>query len=441
MYVEKLTMKDFRCFEQAEVSFVYPGKEGLPEEALKNVTLLIGINGTGKTSVLKGVALAQLSPMIGSSGYFPRHLVRVTTEKPHESIARVSTSFPIAERHDEAADEPWFPTHLNPGAQIDVMRIEDGEVIGNHSWTSSRFFSISASGPHLEEGKITALSNPFYKERSYQFFLVGYGAMRRNESVEYMDSFRKGSRHVRYQRVAGLFQDDITLTPLAGWYSSIKVDSRQREVRDLLNGLLPDGTEFTGEFKDADAIFKHNGVKLPFGALSDGFQSYIGLVADMLYHLNYVCPKKSKLIDLSGVVMIDDIDVHLHPKWQREVVPKLAGTFPKLQFIITSHSPLVAGTLHAANIRVVEDNQIHEYTERIHGLSADQILLSSYFGHIPPRSPDAVNKLNRIADRVGDEGDPTAAIDFLKELAGKSNGKPADSQKPAKKKLKPRPRP
>lgn len=240
---------------------------------------------------------------------------------------------------------------------------------------------------------------------------------------------------MRYQRVAGLFDDAVTLYPLSAWYPRSETEHRQKEVCELLNRLLPEGTEFTGEFKHADAIFKHNGVKLPFGALSDGFRSYIGLVADMLYHLNYVCPKKSKLTVLSGVVMIDDIDVHLHPKWQREVVPKLAGTFPKLQFIITSHSPLVAGTLHAANIRVIEDNQIHEYTERIHGLSADQILTSSYFGLDTSRSVAAVEKLNRIADRVADDGDPSAAIDFLNELAGSTNGHPAKkAKKPGKKK-------
>ena len=139
--------------------------------------------------------------------------------------------------------------------------------------------------------------------------------------------------------------------------------------------------------------------------------------------MNYVCPKKSKLTSLSGVVMIDDIDVHLHPKWQREVVPKLAKTFPKLQFIITSHSPLVAGTLHAANIRVVEDNQIHEYKERIHGLNADQILTSSYFGLGSSRSPDAEKQLALTAKRVADTHDPAIAIEYLKELTNGPNGK------------------
>jgi len=421
MYVEKLTMKDFRCFEQAEVSFVYPGKEGLPEEALNNVILLMGENGAGKTSVLKGVALAMLSPIIFSMGYAPYSLVRRTPGSSRKRNSAIKVAGPIRpELHDRylrLRQPECIPSRL----QVE-LRQEDAETYRD-SFVSQ------------EIGSNEALDTGYQKDDSTDVFLLGYGATRRAEYLENLDSQRSRRRHPRFQRVAGLFEDYITLYPLPAWYPTLESKPRQKEVHDLLNSLLPDGTEFTGEFKDADGLFKHNGVKLPFGAMSDGFRSSIGLVADMLYHLNYVCPKKSKLTELSGVVMIDDIDVHLHPKWQREVVPKLAGTFPKLQFIITSHSPLVAGTLHAANIRVVEDNQIHEYTERIHGLSADQILTSSYFGLDTSRSAGAVEKLNRIAERVADEGDPSAAIDFLNELAGTTNGHHAKkTKKPRKKK-------
>jgi predicted ATP-binding protein involved in virulence len=58
---------------------------------------------------------------------------------------------------------------------------------------------------------------------------------------------------------------------------------------------------------------------------------------------------------MTGVVLVDDIDLHLHPSWQRTVVSKLASTLPRLQFIVTSHSPLVAGNLYAENIRVVSN--------------------------------------------------------------------------------------
>lgn len=429
MYVEKLTMKDFRCFEQAEVSFVYPGKEGLPAEALNNVTLLVGINGIGKTSVLKGCVLGALAGGVHSIGYVPYCLVRRQGENsPRKAVVSVRAIGNYPDEVSTGLDGVTF-TSSGTGFRVEVACRSDSFFDSFIQYRLTVWPNSGRSGSPKSEVAFGTGDEVFQDEHSPLYFIVGYGATRRTEYTESLDSQRSRRRHPRFQRVAGLFEDYITLYPLAAWYPTLESKPRQKEVRELLNGLLPEGTEFTGEFKDADAIFKHNGVKLPFGALSDGFRSYIGLVADMLYHLNYVCPKKSKLTDLSGVVMIDDIDVHLHPKWQREVVPKLAGTFPKLQFIITSHSPLVAGTLHAANIRVIEDNQLHEYTERIHGLSADQILLSSYFGHVPPRSPDAVDKLNRIADRVADDGDPTAAIEFLNELAGKTNGKTGKKKK------------
>jgi hypothetical protein len=437
MYVEKLTMKDFRCFEQAEVSFVYPGKKGLPEEAIPNVTLLIGINGTGKTSVLKGVALAQLCPIISASGLFPRHFVRVAQPDTVRD-AVVVTQFPSGD-HTEwpGAKHKTIDQAVDPGGALKVARIGDTELYADYYWSTRNFFAI---GHATEDKEVNdhvlrrELLESLYSDRSSDYLLLGYGALRRADSQENPDTQRSRNRHLKYQRVAGLFEDAFPLYPLAAWFLRPETDPHRKEVRGLLNKLLPNGTEFTGEFKDADALFKHNGVKLPFGALSDGFRSYIGLVADMLYHLNYVCPKKSKLTDLSGVVMIDDIDVHLHPKWQREVVPKLAGTFPKLQFIITSHSPLVAGTLHAANIRVIEDNQIHEYTERIHGLSADQILTSSYFMLDTSRSPAAVDKLHKIEKRIVDQGDPAAAIEYLRELAG--DAKPNGGKKNGAKKKK-----
>jgi hypothetical protein len=116
--------------------------------------------------------------------------------------------------------------------------------------------------------------------------------------------------------------------------------------------------------------------------------------------------------------MIDDIDLHLHPRWQRRVVPRLAKTFPRLQFILTTHSPLVVGTVHAANVRVIGKSQVHQFSERLHGLSVDQILSSPYFGYTKPRSDRSEQKLKELLDGPIDEGDGGAAVQFLKELTG-----------------------
>jgi hypothetical protein len=101
------------------------------------------------------------------------------------------------------------------------------------------------------------------------------------------------------------------------------------------------------------------------------------------------------------------------------IVPRLAKAFPRLQFILTTHSPLVAGTVHAANVRVIGKNKIHQFSERLHGLSVDQILSSPYFGYTPPRSQDAEDHLQKLLEGPIDEGNADPALAFLKELAGK----------------------
>lgn len=427
MYVESVTMTDFRCFEKAKGTFVSPGKEGLPEDALDNVTLLMGINGAGKTSTLRGVALALLSPIIGQSGLYPRYLVRRTSTDVRDPIEEAKIKCVINDDEECPFREIRFPGVDKSYTTILIRTVQDTEYFNQYSWCGNS--QIAVGNPTLIGTRDLVnvnendLLSSFYSESSPEYFLLGYGASRRTEFLENLDSQRSRRRHPRFQRVAGLFEEFITLYPLAAWFPLLKTKARAKEVRELLNRLLPDGTTFTGECKEGDGLFEHHGVTLPFSALSDGYRSYIGLVADMLYHMQYVCTNKMKLTSLSGVVMIDDIDVHLHPEWQRIVVPKLATTFPKLQFIITSHSPLVVGTLHAANIRVVEDNQIHEYADRVHSLSADQILTSRYFGLSSARSPDAEKTFNRKAKRVADNHDPKAALEFIRELTGKTNGK------------------
>jgi predicted ATPase len=424
MYVESVSLTDFRCFEKAETTFVYPEIKGLPKDALKNVTLLIGINGAGKTSLLKAVALGLLGPVIGQSGYTPRHLMR--RPRLNDSVVKEAVI-----ECNANGNEAYFTTGQLV-IKLYLSRIRDTEYFNKFSWLEKDKGIVQAIShpryPGFPSIDLTSKANAdrllgsLYEELSPEYFILAYGATRRIINVQDFNYSPSRQRHFRFERVAGIFDELLTLYPIAAWFPLVSIKSRAAEIVNTINSLLPPSTRFLGVCVEGDALFEQNGIDLPLGALSDGFRSYIGLIADMLYHMHTVSPKK-KLVDLAGVVMIDDIDVHLHPGWQREIVPKLATTFPKLQFIITTHSPLVVGTVHAANIRVVEDNEIHQSTEEADGRSADQILMSSYFGHISPRSPAKEKKLTRIAKRVADTHDPKAAIAFLKELTGKTNGK------------------
>ena len=163
-------------------------------------------------------------------------------------------------------------------------------------------------------------------------------------------------------------------------------------------------------------------MRVPFAALSDGYRAFLGWVSDLIGHLCDCCPPTQKLDDLSGLVLVDEIDLHLHPEWQRLVVPTVCKRLPKLQFVFSTHSPIVAGTLTSHNIRVLVaardgSTDVQEYRERIHGLGAEQVLLSSYFDMKTTRAPDFEDELDALARRAA-EGDGDSAIAYLQRLAG-----------------------
>src|SRR5262249_8709090 len=147
----------------------------------------------------------------------------------------------------------------------------------------------------------------------------------------------------------------------------------------LMNRLLPEG-EMLEKPDGRDYLFRLRGANVPFAALSDGYRAYIGWIADLLYHVCMGAPSGKRLDENQGVVLVDEIDLHLHPEWQRRVIPMLSETLSSLQFIVTSHSPLVVGTLSASHVRVLNIEEpkgkaarsvVEPAQDELHGLSAD----------------------------------------------------------------------
>ena len=131
----------------------------------------------------------------------------------------------------------------------------------------------------------------------------------------------------------------------------------------------------------------------------------------------HCCPDGTALVDHRGIVMIDEVDLHLHPQWQLEVLPTISRAFPRLQFLCTTHSPIVAGTVESANLFLLlaegETASFLATPEReVHGLTADQILTSSHFGLVSTRAPDFYEEPRKVSGDVS-HGKPGAAVRFM----------------------------
>jgi predicted ATPase len=424
MYLKSLEIDNLRCFEREQLNFQHPsnvsnafGGNHPKDLRLKNINLLLGDNGTGKTAILSAIALAILSPIIESAGYVPYHLIR-----QGKRAARVSAELIL---HKQDIGASMTEAYRIERLETQIVKKKDYELLKAENQTEPIWEGI-------------------YDDQSPAFLLLGYGATRRVEVADSFDKVRlQKRRRVRYQRVAGLFEDHIGLTPLEAWLPHIKthVPSRYEEVLSLFEKFTPFDTRLTEEIFDGEILFEQHGVKVPFHALSDGYRAYLGWVSDLLSHLVAVCPEEMNLIDLSGIVLVDEIDLHLHPSWQREVASAVSLALPKMQFLLTTHSPIVTGTLSEKNIFVMEadsvgaaqnpdragqsllrstgalprSSKVRQLEETVYGKSAEEVLLSSYFNLDSTRAPEFEDELDEIKKRAW-SGDESAAVEYLKRL-------------------------
>lgn len=388
-----------------------------------NVNLILGNNGAGKSSLLKAVALASLGPL--AERYPTMMLVRRTSQKrlplfetpmgalPGETCilkADFRLTWQDLKLKRASKNSESLPFHL-------MIEPRGSEEISHLDWNK---WDPDAGDPNAP------IWRPIFNNSSPAFFAVGYGATRRVDTdLSAATPLQKlKSIPLRHQRIQSLFLDGYTLIQLGHWLPELKLKNprRYRQVCRLINEVLPDNVEFEQRTdRSGDFLFRQHGALVPFAALSDGCRAFIGWVADMLYHLCFGCPDGVKLVDNCGIVMVDEIDLHLHPEWQRTILPKLANAFPNLQFIVTSHSPIVVGTLQRENIWVCEPaadgngSILVQKETGVNGLNADQILNTEYFGIESSRTPEKTLRLRRIAN-AAERRVPGQASAFLKSL-------------------------
>ncbi len=180
-----------------------------------------------------------------------------------------------------------------------------------------------------------------------------------------------------------------------------------------MNEFLPDSTRMLDR-----KTFEHAGVPVPFTALSDGYRAFIGWLGDLIGHLTEIAPEDPTAV--KGVLLVDEIDLHLHPTWQRSILPALARGLRNLQIVATTHSPMVAGTVRSENVTLLvrDGDQIRSRhpEEQIWGLSADQILMSSGFGLSATRDEAFLRKMKTVSKRAR-AGDREAALQFTRMAA------------------------
>ena len=382
IYYSSLELENVRCFGGRQI-LELTDKKGRPAQW----TLLLGDNGVGKTTLLQCLAWMRPVPAGGQNDDEPRAI----------EPALANEENPVLDSLLRAGDE----VSLDLKASLSINQKLGPAKAEKRRQKITTGISIQGKRQKLEDFKQERKKIPRYLH-SLDMPIFAYGADRRmgssnlekSELLDPLASLFSGSTEL-YDAEERLLQLD---------YLAVKKEERHKDrleqVKQILSAILPD---ISG--KDDIKILgpksgvpdEESGVKfhtpygwVPLTGLSLGYQTTLAWTVDLAWRLYAQFPESSNPLAEPAIVLIDEIDLHLHPRWQRRIMGDLTKNFPRIQFIATAHSPLMVQAAADANLAVLQEQDgqvvIQNQPKFIESWRVDQILTSELYG-VSARSP------------------------------------------------------
>ena len=364
MKINKLRVENFRGF--SEISF----------EFHPSFNLLVGENASGKTSVLDALSVAAGSWFLGIGGHDTRHI-------QDGDIRRMSV------RGGETTTlEPQFPVVVEAEGMI------EGFSHGKDPIRWSR--NIEKSGGRTQYKKAGAIKKMASEaeskvQRGENILLpliAYYGAGRLWVAAKDMEGGETDKVAPPPSRLDGYktsIDPRISFSSLFRWLANEKYVALERTserqvfriVKEAMRSCMEGCINLDYEVAEKTLIVTmERGERLPYHLLSDGQRSMLALVADIAIKAAVLNPQLEDLVlsETDGIVLIDELDLHLHPRWQRHVVSDLKRTFPKIQFFASSHSPQVIGETPHDEIILLRKDGTWSRPDSSIGLHANEVL-------------------------------------------------------------------
>jgi predicted ATP-binding protein involved in virulence len=200
-------------------------------------------------------------------------------------------------------------------------------------------------------------------------------------------------------------------------------DNQLQAVRNALEQFLPEYRDLRVKRKPLlRMVVTKEGQELKIDNLSTGETCFLALIGDIARRLAIANPEKEDPLYGEGIILIDEIDLHLHPSWQRRVITRLTEVFPNVQFVVTTHSPQILSEVRPESIRLLysKDGAIHyAQPSQSYGLNSSQVLRELMDD--PGMNKDVSAQLDTIAERI-DQDDFDGARTLIEQLKIKLNG-------------------
>jgi len=365
--INRLTLRNFKGFSEREFAFH-------PE-----FNLIVGTNGTGKTSALDALAVAVGSWFLGLRGAGSRHIrtAEVTlSDFKHEAISD------DGQVHQNIQWERVYPCEVTAHGRVQEQDIAWVRTLNYPTGRTTYSDAVdikriaSEADQAIRAGKDIRLP-------LISYYGTGRLWQEPRESFQVSDPEQVANKEDQ-SRLAGYansIDPRVSVVHLTRWIARQSWISYQqqnrappafRTIKDAIVSCIEGATNLYFDAALGEVVVEFGASTQPFSNLSDGQRCMMAMVGDIAQKAAKLNPQLGSRVlqEIEGVVLIDELDLHLHPRWQRRVIEDLRRTFPRLQFVCTTHSPFLIQSLRSGEELVMLEGQA---TASLANLSIDEI--------------------------------------------------------------------
>ena len=414
MHIEKLRMQNFRGFKDVTIDFP------------SNLAVFIGVNGSGKSSIidcLDNLLFELISRLLrvtrnaknfgvwGMNGFGENDISNGFQETINEltiSYSEFSEAFSRDIKllyyfaYPSSSEEPRKDSQRSSLEDVENFKIFINSQINNNPNKSIPIFVCYSTKRAVTHYGLSG-SNPLSPNVAKLSQVNCYTDATNQYNIDFETFF------VWFKNNEDLEQE----TRLDGDLDY--QDYQLKLVRKAITSILPNYSNLKVKRSRMQIVLKKQDHELVLNQLSDGEKNLLVMVADIAIRLAIANPDPTKnALEGEGIILIDEIELHLHPQWQRDIIPRLTSTFPNCQFIVTTHSPQVLSNVKKENVFIVEDFQVYPADAYTFGRDSNSIL-SELMG-VTERPVEIQNKLTECLYKI-DDGQIEEAKILLHELS------------------------
>ncbi len=403
MYIERVSIRNYRAVKDMDLIFT-PG-----------VNLLIGDNGCGKTSVLEAVAVALSGVLKGVAGV------------PVKNILQDEIHFTLEKRGD-ASSEIHFET---PTEIACVLKAQGKEFW----WKRSREHESGNTRTKMEEDGVVSWMRKISNDPDAMLPLFCFQSDARIWQMRRGDFAKELKKKLNDRRCGyiGCLDYSLDIRGIQAWCLKMELNAfqKKREIKEY-EAFKERVAGFMQKISDLDErpelyfssqleqlVYQEKDEAMPVSNLSAGYQSLLWMVMNLTYRLALLNPEKWEAMEeAEGIVLIDEIDMHLHPKWQWNIISALEETFPNVQFILATHSPIVISSCKNERMIMIAEDQEVIYLEDAYGYSVQDVL---NFRQGTTERPREIKKLTGLFEEAIEQDELEQAerlIEKMSEILG-----------------------